>query len=244
MIDAVEFECLTGPAKLFEDKTQVLHGSDYLREVNDRESYIPQEIFAVLITGLLKFLLMDWMNWRAFYITAAILFWTVFIYRSYKNNPDVAERWGIRRKNFKQSMRALLPFGLVASALILIYGYFSDAEFINWHILPILVFYPLWGTFQQFIVAGLVAGNLQYQKMVPLNRFWITIIVSLLFALMHAPHWFLAGYVLIMEIFFLSVFLRLRNIWALGFFHGIVSTLFLYFVSGRDLLEELYAVFI
>lgn len=202
------------------------------------------EIYAVLNTGLLKFVMMDWLNMRAVYITAAILFWTLFIYIRYKSNPAVFVYWGIRKENFKKSMWKLLPFGLIGIVSILLYGYWQDAEFSNWHILPVLIFYPIWGTFQQFIVAGLVAGNLDHNNMARLSRRTIIIIVSVLFALIHAPDWILVAYVLVMEIVFLSVFLRLRNIWALGIYHGIVSTLFLYFVSGRDLFKELYAVFL
>lgn len=216
----------------------------YLRNMNESENNIPVEIYAVLNTGLLKFVLMDWLNLRAFFITAAILFWTFFIYNRYKKNPQVFELWGIRKQNFLRSMRSLLPFGFIASVSILVYAFLTDTSLYNWHLIPVLIFYPLWGTFQQFIVAGLVAGNLEYNNMTNLSRNWIIIIVSFLFALMHAPHWILSGYVLLMEVIFLSVFLRFRNIWALGIYHGVVSTLFLYFVSGRDLFKELYAVFI
>ena len=212
--------------------------------MNERGNNIPAEIYAVLNTGILKFVLMDWLNWRAVYITAAILFWTFFIYVRYKNNPEVIDLWGIRKKNFLKSMRKLLPFGLIAGVVILAYGYANNVSYHLWHIIPVLIFYPLWGAFQQFIVAGIVAGNLDHNNLANLSKTKIIIIVSFLFALMHAPHWILAGYVFIMEVVFLSVFLPLRNIWALGIYHGVVSTLFLYFISGRDLFKELYAVFI
>ncbi len=199
---------------------------------------------AVLVTVVLKFILMDWLDLRAFYITAAIIFWAIFIYRRYKSNPEVLSRWGIRKKNFNSSAKALLPFGIAGIAGVMIYGYFNNVDFINWHFLPVVVAYPLWGTFQQFIVAGMIAGNLQNHPKVKLSDSWIVFLVSLLFALLHLPYLMLAGYVFLMELVFLKVFFRYRNIWALGLYHGVVSSFFLYFVSGRDLFKELYAVFI
>ncbi len=187
---------------------------------------------------------MDWLNLRAFYIIAAIVFWAIFIYRRYKSNPGVLSRWGIRKKNFNASVKALLPFGMAGIAGVLIYGWFRDVEFLNWHFLPVVVAYPLWGTFQQFIVAGMIAGNLQNHPKIKLTDNWIVLIVSLLFGLLHLPYLLLAGYVFIMELIFLKVFFRYRNIWALGLYHGIVSSFFLYFVSGRDLFKELYAAFL
>ena len=208
-----------------------------------QEKKLHSEIVAVLFTGLLKFPMMDWLNYRAFYIIGVILFWAIFIYRSYKNDPEALERWGIRKKNFRISMLALLPFALVAIPAILFYGWLNDTVFYQWHLLPILIFYPLWGTFQQFIVVSLVAGNLKNTAGARINDSGIILFVAVLFALIHSSDWVLAAYVFVMEIFFLWVYLRWRNIWALGIYHGIVSALFLFYVSGRDLFQELFTIF-
>ncbi|MFO8055405.1 MAG: CPBP family intramembrane glutamic endopeptidase [Bacteroidales bacterium] len=207
------------------------------------EKRLHPEIVAVLITGLLKFPMMDWLNYRAFYIIGVVLFWTYFIYRSYKNDPKALERWGIQKKNFRISMRALLPFALIAIPVVLIYGWQNNTVSYNWHLLPILILYPVWGTFQQFIVASLVAGNLKYSSGAQLNDSAIILFVAALFALMHSSDWVLVAYVFVMEIFFLWVYLRWRNLWALGIYHGIVSALFLFYVSGRDLFQELFTIF-
>lgn len=212
--------------------------------VQDSPKTIQTEIVAVLITAALKFIFMDWLNLRAFYITAAILFWAIFVFIRYKRNPAVMQRWGIRKQHFWISMKALLPFALVFIPVTIIYGYMENEKLLNWHILPILLFYPLWGSFQQFIVTGLIAGNLRNRTAHKLSENWIVFSVSFLFALLHLPYLPLAVYVFVMQYLFLRVFFRYRNIWALGFYHGIVSSFFLYFVSGRDLLQELYAIFV
>ena len=67
------------------------------------------EIVAVIITGLGKFILMDYFELRFLYIATAILFWCTYIYWRYKVDPNVLNQWGFRRSNFKSCFLALLP---------------------------------------------------------------------------------------------------------------------------------------
>jgi len=76
--------------------------------VTDKQRWL--EITAVLVTGLMKFVLMDWLNFRAFYIAAACIFWSVYIYKRYRANKFVLQQWGFRKNNFRQSFLFLLPF--------------------------------------------------------------------------------------------------------------------------------------
>lgn len=202
-----------------------------------------REILAVVVTGALKFVLMDALHLRALYIVSACLFWLIFIYRKYKHNPQILHQWGFRRKNLKKTMLLLLPFAAVAIAGMLVYGTRVEANFLNWHFLPILLFYPVWGLFQQFIMAALLAGNLQSLRSLKLSKAKVLFITALLFALVHLPSIPLMIYVLIMQILFLWVYFRWRNLWPLGLYHGWVSSFFLYFVMERDLLAEFWFLF-
>jgi len=132
---------------------------------------------------------------------------------------------------------------LITIAGIYFYGVEAEASFLNWRILPILVLYPLWGLLQQFMIAGLIAGNLQKLESIKLRDSLIIIITSIVFALIHAPSLPLMMYVLVMEIVFLLVYFKYHNLWAPGLFHGWVSGLFLYYVLERDLWKELWVVF-
>ncbi len=200
-------------------------------------------ILAVLITGLLKFLFAEWLELRVFYITAACLFWIIFILVRYKKNPLVLKRWGFQKHNFGKSLLYLLPFGLIFSTGIIIYALlFTDARF-NWHILPILVLYPLWGIIQQFIVAGLVAGNLKLLANGKITDTQVNLLISFLFALLHYPGILLMIYVFVMEFVFIKAYFKYNNLWSLGLYHGWVSGLFLFFVVGRDLWSELLRIF-
>lgn len=118
------------------------------------------EIFAVVVTGLGKFIFMDWLDWRLPYISIAILGWITYILYRQKTVKGVLRYWGFRTDNFKEVLLLLLPFGLLSVIAFFIVGYIQGTINITWHILPILIIYPIWGTIQQFLMIGLVAGNL------------------------------------------------------------------------------------
>jgi hypothetical protein len=202
------------------------------------------EILAVVITGLLKFVFMDWLGFRLFYIVAACLFWVVYIYSKTGNNPEAFKSWGFQRENFRSSFLVLLPVALLAITGILIYGALSQARFLNWHIIPILLLYPAWGTIQQFMMVGLIAGNLRKLTDIKITESQIILFTSFLFAFVHYPSFPLMGYAFIMEVIFIKVYLKWPNIWSLGLYHGLVSGLFIFFVLGRDLWSELWKMFV
>ncbi len=207
----------------------------------DKDKWL--QITAVVITGLLKFILVDWLALRVFYIVSACLFWLIFIRVKYKNDPSVIQEWGFQKKYLRHSFWFLLPFALPFSILILIYGLSTHTFFLNWHIIPIFFIYPMWGIIQQFIVVGLVAGNLKRLSTVKIADWQILIIVSFLFAIIHFPDIRLMIYAFAMELIFILTYFRYQNLWIPGIFHGWVSSLFLFFVMKRDLWNELLIIF-
>lgn len=201
------------------------------------------EIAAVVATGLMKYIFMDWLNLRAFYIGVACIFWSVYIYKRYKGNSQILQQWGFRKNHFKQTFLFLLPFALVLFAAIVWYGIVYNAIFLNWHVIPVFVFYPVWGIIQQFLMVALVAGNLQAIKAINLSKYQIFLLTSLVFAWVHYPSLPLMVYTFFMELVFLTAWFNWRNLWALGLYHGWVASFLLFFVLGRDLWEELWTVF-
>lgn len=201
------------------------------------------EIFAVIATAILKFVFVDWLNLRTIYIVIICLFWSVYIYSKFKGNPESVHQWGFQKRNFKKPLLFLLPFVILCIACFVGYGYFSGAHLLNWHILPILFLYPLWGLIQQFIVAGLISGNLKALRNPRVNNFQIILFSALLFSLVHFPNPFLMIFTFIMQLIFTTAFLRWENIWPLGIYHGWIATFLLFYVLGRDLWVELMAGF-
>lgn len=201
------------------------------------------EIFAVIITGFLKFVFMDRFNMRAVYIFIICIFWIIYVYLKYKGDHSVLEKWGIQKLYFKQSFLFLLPFAIVCITGIVIYGYISRVHILTWHFLPVFMLYPVWGLIQQFMMTGLISGNLKAMKSIRFDNYQIVLVTSLLFSLAHYPDGFLMIFTFIMQCMFTIVFLRWKNIWPLGLYHGWIATFLLYYVLGRDLWIELFAGF-
>jgi membrane protease YdiL (CAAX protease family) len=201
------------------------------------------EIAAVILTGALKFLLVDWLNLKLFYISGAILFWIAFIFIKYRKNNAILKEWGFQRDHFKRSILFLLPFAIFTSFLILLYGVKVNATFLNWHIIPILIFYPLWGVIQQFMLVGLIGANLRTLSGRRLGQTWIILITSLMFALAHIPVYPVMLLAFCMELFFTYSYFRWKNLWSLGLVHGWVAGLLYFFVLERDMWDELFKIF-
>lgn len=200
------------------------------------------EIISVVLTGVLKYVLMDWLELRVFYIFSACLFWTLYILKRYRANGDILRDWGFRKSGFKKTVFLCLPFTVVA--LIGIFGYeiFYNNGFLKWNLIPVLALYPLWGIIQQFLMISLIAGNLRSVSSLDMGENQVVLLVSLLFSIAHYPDLLLMVFTFVMELFFISAYFRYQNIWALGILHGWLGGLFLYLVMHRDLWRELWMI--
>jgi membrane protease YdiL (CAAX protease family) len=207
----------------------------------DRKKWI--EILAVAFTGLLKFIIMDWLQMRAFFICGACLFWLSYVFVAYKSDNKILKYWGFKKENFRKSLLILLPFTLLSIAAILFYAVYSEIFMLNWHIIPVFLLYPLWGLAQQFMTAGLIAGNLASIKSYQPGPFQVIFITSLIFSLVHYPHISLMAFTFVMQLIFTMVYLKWRNLWALGLAHGWIATFLLFYALERDLWIELFAWF-
>jgi uncharacterized protein len=209
--------------------------------ISDKRRWL--EMAAVFATGLLKYVFMDWLYFRAFYITAACIFWSFYIYKRYRKNRLILQNWGFRKDHFNQTFLFLLPFALLMAAAIAWHGISHPAVFLNWHIIPVFIFYPVWGIIQQFLMVALVAGNLDSITTIKLSRIQIFLLTSVVFAWVHYPHLPIMIFTFFMELVFLYAFFKWKNLWALGLYHGWIASLLLFLVLGRDLWNELWAVF-
>jgi membrane protease YdiL (CAAX protease family) len=197
------------------------------------------ESTSVLITALGKFLFMDVLQWRLPFILCTVAAWSAYVYWRWKSNPTILRYWGFRTDNFGTVLRQLLPLGLIAVATFLTIGYFRDTLNITWHIIPILLTYPIWGAIQQFLCVGLVAGNMQDMTR-PLNRNVIVLITAIFFSLLHYPNvWLMAG-TFVLALVYSAFYLRERSLYALGLFHGWLGALFYYAIVGRDPFMEVF----
>lgn len=192
------------------------------------------EIFAVLLTAAGKFIFMDLSEWRIIFIASVISFWTIYIYYKNKRSPHITRYWGFRTDNFKKVILTILPFGIATLIICIIIGFYLGTIQITWHIIPLLVLYPIWGTIQQFLVIGLVAGNLKDFEGQHFKKGFIIVICALLFGGIHYPYLWLVAGTFALAIFYGFIYLKEKNIYALGIFHGWLGAVFFYTIVDRD----------
>lgn len=212
--------------------TSVLHSiSDTRRKT---------EIAAVFLTGAGKFFFMDWLDWKLPFILIAILGWTGYVLVRRKQMSTILRYWGFRTDNFGQVLRMVLPFGIVSVVAFVLAGFYLERINVTWHIIPVLLLYPIWGTIQQFLVIGLVAGNLKDLKGNKLSHPLIIFITALLFGILHYPFYWLVVGTFVLALFYGYIYLKARNVYVMGIFHGWLGGLFFYTVLGRDPFEEVF----
>ena len=205
---------------------------------SDRHRWI--EICAVIVTGLFKFLVMDLLNQKLIFISAAILFWSGYVVIQVKKYPSSLQLWGFTSKNFGKSFMIILPVALVCLAAMVIYAKSINIRLLNAHIIPILLLYPLWGFIQQFLMVALVAGNLRDMQSTKLRLSFIVLFTAILFSLVHYPYAMLMTATFLLAVFYTSIYLRYRNLVSLGLFHGWLGCFFMFYVLNRDPYEEIF----
>ena len=198
------------------------------------------EISAVILTAAGKFIFMDYLDWRFPFVAVAIISWVSYIIYRKTKQPGITKYWGFRTDNFKTVLKKVLPFGILAVAGFIGIGFYNNTINFTWHIIPILILYPIWGTIQQFLLIALTAGNLQDMKCQRLNKGIIILFSALLFGAIHYPFIWLMIATCMLAIFYGWIYLSERNIYVLGLFHGWLGGVFYYTVLERDPFLEMF----
>jgi uncharacterized protein len=206
--------------------------------ITDKQRKI--EISAVALTALGKFIFMDLLHWKLPFIVISILAWSAYVAYQKKRHPGILQYWGFRTDNFLEVVKMILPFGIVAAILFFIIGFYHDTLNITWHIIPILILYPVWGAVQQFLVISLVAGNLNDLQQYRINKLLIILITAILFGLLHYPYYWLILGTFILALLYGVIYLKSRNVYVMGLFHGWLGALYFYTVVGRDPFAEVF----
>ena len=198
------------------------------------------EIFGVILTGVGKFVFMDYFNWRLPFVVITILAWSFYVHYRYKKDNNVLKDWGFRKDNFKSVFILLLPFIMVSILLFFVIGYIQGTINMTWHIIPLLITYPIWGSIQQFLTIGLLAGNLKDLKSVKLNKIIIIFTTAIFFSIVHYPSgWLMLG-TFILALLYGYMYLKAKNIYVLGIVHGWLGALFYYTVVGQDPFADIF----
>jgi Type II CAAX prenyl endopeptidase Rce1-like len=192
------------------------------------------EIIAVVVTAIGKIVFMDILKMRLQFVIISVLAWTVYIILRRTKLKEVLKYWGFRQDNFKEVVKIVLPFGLITAPLCLLIGYFNSTLNFTWHIIPIIILYPIWGILQQFLLIGLVSGNLRDFKRNNFKDSLIIISSAVLFAAVHYPYVWLMIPTFVLALFYGHVYKRVKNLYVLGIFHGWLGAICFYTLVGRD----------
>ena len=214
---------------VYEDNAPFCNRKHTMKNMNNNRIF---EIVAVLMTAIGKLIMVNVLELKLTFILLAAISWLTYIAWSIYKDRGILNHWGFGKENLNKSFNYLWPIGLSLSVLFVLYGFFQGVDLFNWHIIPVVILYPIWGTLQQFLVLSLVAGNIDDTKM--LNRKWNVLLTSLLFGLIHLPDSLLVMATTALAVVYTILFLRWRNLWVLGLFHGILGGLFYFFVLNRD----------
>jgi len=196
------------------------------------------EISAVIVTAIFKFLLVNWLNQRFIFISLTIIFWVAYILLRIGKDKDILTRWGLTTKNLKPSFTSVSLFALMSLSFLFIYASIKGPLNLNWHLIPILLIYPVWGIMQQFLVMSLIAKNL---KEMALFKDWLIILItSFLFSVVHLPSPVLTIGTFLLALYYTVIFLKWGNIWPLGLYHGWIGGLFYFLILKRDPWAEVF----
>lgn len=198
------------------------------------------EIIAVILTGVGKFIFMDWLNVRFLYITVAILFWVGYIIFRYRQDKSILKYWGLNKQNFKKSFLELLPFAIVLVFSFVLIGNSLGTNVLNWTILPILLLYPLWGIIQQFIMIGVLAKNIKEMESIHVPDLFIVLITAIIFSLVHYPFTLLIIGTFFLAIVYTILYLNKRNLIVMGIYHGWIGAFFFYTMLSRNPYDEVF----
>ena len=202
------------------------------------------EIFGVVLTGTGKFVFVDYLNWRLSFVLVTIILWSAYVFFRFKKDKHALKDWGFRTDNFKSISKFLLPFVVISMILFWVIGYLLGTINLTWHIIHLLITYPIWGSIQQFLTIALLAGNLKDLKAAKINKTLIIFITAVFFSIIHYPvGWLMAG-TFVLALFYGYIYLKVKNIYALGMVHGWLGAIFYYTVVNQDPFADVFLKFV
>ncbi len=198
------------------------------------------EILAVVFTGIFKFLFVNVLELQFLFITLSILFWGIYIIYRKKRNTNILKYWGFTRVHFFKAFKMAGIFAGILIGFFTANAIFNQYPLFNIHLLYVLLLYPIWGLIQQFMMMSLILGNLKdisSSKRKP--EMVYVLITSVLFSAVHFPSVILMIITFILALYYSQIFLRYRNLYALGIFHGWIGSFFYYYVLNYDSWEKI-----
>jgi hypothetical protein len=192
------------------------------------------EVAAVIGTGLLHLLFLKVIGFHALFILGAVGGWTYYVVSRSRRDPSLLREWGFRRSGLEPTLFVSAGVTLLAIGIMAVIGSYRGHLRIHWHMLPLLLLYPVWGVIQQFLIQALVAANLVRDERGPRSPALALFVSACLFATAHVPKLELMAATFLLGATFTPIYLRWRNLWPLGLCHGWAGLFFYFWVQGSD----------
>lgn len=191
------------------------------------------EMGAVVLTGV-GHLAFSEIGASYAFIPLAALGWGGYVYWRARTDPGFLGRAGFTGRNLGAAFRDASLVAAGSVALMAVVGAARGTLQLRWRTLPLVALYPAWGLVQQFLVQGLFARHLASAPG-PLGSPWmVTPVSAALFGAVHVPSWALVAGTTALGTAFTPLYLRHRNLWPLGLYHGALGALYYDWVQGRN----------
>ena len=187
------------------------------------------ELGALALTASLHLLWPSLGLSRALLVLPLVVGWLSYFALRWRLKPKLIADLGFRRQGLWESARLCGLLILVAAPAMLTYGWWHEAE-LTWAFGLTLLVYPVWGLVQQLLLQGLISHNLD--KYLPVAA--TTLISSTLFGLVHWNEPILVGATFLLGLVLTPLYLKHRNLWALGVAHGWLGSLIYPLVLLRE----------
>jgi membrane protease YdiL (CAAX protease family) len=137
---------------------------------------------------------------------------------------------GFSRAGLAPSATAAFAIFGVATAGMAAWGLAAGTLRLDLHMLILVALYPLWGLVQQWLIQGVVARQLRARAPA-----WATVLATAtVFGVLHFPDTLAAVATFVLGLALTPVYLRWRNVWALGVVHGWLAIPMYFWVAGVD----------
>lgn len=190
------------------------------------------EFVAVAATGVLH-LVFQSLGAKGLFIGLASVSWMSYVMWRVRQDSSLWAKWGFHTKNLSSAFVWPTVVFVVGVVLMAWYAMAHGRDLWLAHIFVLLLLYPLWGILQQFLVQALGVANLM--ALFPKQGWMVAMPVGIvLFSVIHFPNGLLMIATGLMAGLFIPCYLRDRNLWPLGLYHGWLGTFLYLWVLGKD----------
>jgi hypothetical protein len=162
---------------------------------------------------------------------AAVIGWGSYLAWQMWATPGIVGELGLGRRGFLRTLKQAFPFVVLGEVVMIGFGVWWYGLRIPAAFWLVFLVYPLWGIAQQFALQAMVTRNIGVLvESLPLK----IIAVAAIFSMSHFPNYSLMALTLVAGVAFTWLYIRCRNIWAIGILHGIMGATAYYFVLGLD----------